>query len=290
MNFETLKRFITEKMKMTEVYQPLVIRTLIENGGSASTRQLALAALPYDTSQVEYYEQVMKRWPKITLKKHDIISYQRDKFALNANVSLLSEYQKAELTSLCTQKIQEFLDAKLIQQQKAKIPTHISGLMRYEVLRRAKSRCVLCGITKEQRALDVDHLNKNLGFSPEDREENIRRIGEVAKLFADAGVIGMTAFISPYRIDRDNARALLDDGRFVEIFVDCPLEVCEARDTKGLYQKARAGEIKEFTGISAPYEAPSQPELIVNTNDQSLEECTERVITLLESKGLIPTS
>ena len=133
-------------------------------------------------------------------------------------------------------------------------------------------------------------LNKNLGFSPEDREENIRRIGEVAKLFADAGVIAMTAFIAPYRADRDNARDLLDDGRFVEVFVDCPLEVCEARDTKGLYQKARAGEIKEFTGISAPYEAPPHPELTVNTSDQNLEECTERVITLLESKGLIPIS
>ena len=133
-------------------------------------------------------------------------------------------------------------------------------------------------------------LNKNLGFSPEDREENIRRIGEVAKLFADAGVIAMTAFISPYRVDRDNARDLLDKGRFVEIFVDCPLEVCEARDTKGLYKKARAGEIKEFTGISAPYEVPPHPELIVNTGSQTLEECTERVIALLESKGLIPAS
>ena len=133
-------------------------------------------------------------------------------------------------------------------------------------------------------------LNKNLGFSPEDREENIRRIGEVAKLFVDAGVIGMTAFISPYRTDRDNARDLLDEGRFVEVFVDCPLEVCEARDTKGLYKKARAGEIKEFTGISAPYEAPAQPELTVNTSDQSLEECTANVIALLESKGLIPVS
>jgi adenylylsulfate kinase len=133
-------------------------------------------------------------------------------------------------------------------------------------------------------------LNKNLGFSPEDREENIRRIGEVAKLFADAGVIAMTAFISPYRADRDNARDLLDEGRFVEIFTDCPLEVCEARDTKGLYKKARAGEIKEFTGISAPYEAPPHPELTVNTSDQSLEECTANVIALLESKGLIPVS
>ena len=131
-------------------------------------------------------------------------------------------------------------------------------------------------------------LNKNLGFSPEDREENIRRIGEVAKLFNDAGVIAMTAFISPYRTDRDDARDLLDEGRFVEVFVDCPLEVCEARDTKGLYQKARAGEIKEFTGISAPYEAPAQPELTVNTASLTLDECTERVIALLESKGLIP--
>lgn len=131
-------------------------------------------------------------------------------------------------------------------------------------------------------------LNKNLGFSPEDREENIRRIGEVAKLFNEAGVIVMTAFISPYRTDRDNARDLLDEGRFVEVFVDCPLEVCEARDTKGLYQKARAGEIKEFTGISAPYEAPVQPELTVNTDSLTLDECTERVIAFLESKGLIP--
>ena len=133
-------------------------------------------------------------------------------------------------------------------------------------------------------------LNKNLGFSPEDREENIRRIGEVAKLFADAGVIAMTAFISPYHADRDNARDLLDEERFVEVFVDCPLEVCEARDTKGLYKKARAGEIKEFTGISAPYEVPTQPELTVNTGNQSLEECTEHVIAILESKELIPAS
>ncbi len=133
-------------------------------------------------------------------------------------------------------------------------------------------------------------LNKNLGFSPEDREENIRRIGEVAKLFTDAGVIAMTAFISPYRTDRDNARDLLDEGRFVEVFVDCPLEVCEARDTKGLYKKARAGEIKEFTGISAPYEAPPHPELTVDTGSQTLEECAERVVALLESKGLVPVS
>ena len=104
-------------------------------------------------------------------------------------------------------------------------------------------------------------LNKNLGFSPEDREENIRRVGEVAKLFVDAGTVVMTAFISPYRADRDQARDLIAEDRFVEVFVECPLDVCEERDTKGLYKKARSGEIKEFTGISAPYEAPKTPEV-----------------------------
>jgi adenylylsulfate kinase len=131
-------------------------------------------------------------------------------------------------------------------------------------------------------------LNKNLGFSPEDREENIRRIGEVAKLFADAGVIAMTAFISPYRADRDNARALLDEGQFVEVFADCALEVCEERDSKGLYKRARAGEIKEFTGISAPYEAPSNPEVAVDTGKQSLVESAQAVVDFLEGAGLIP--
>lgn len=131
-------------------------------------------------------------------------------------------------------------------------------------------------------------LNKNLGFSPADREENIRRIGEVAKLFADAGTIVLTAFISPYRTDRDQARALIVDGRFVEVFVDCPLEVCEERDTKGLYKKARAGEIKEFTGISAPYEPPLNPEVTVNTAVLSIEECAQAVVTILIKAGLVP--
>src|SRR4249920_2649585 len=114
-------------------------------------------------------------------------------------------------------------------------------------------------------------LNKNLGFSPEDRTENIRRIGEVAKLFTDAGVVALTAFISPYRADRDQVRKIMADGDFVEVFVDCPVEVCEERDVKGLYKKARAGEIKEFTGISAPYEAPGSPELTIKTSGQSVE-------------------
>ena len=131
-------------------------------------------------------------------------------------------------------------------------------------------------------------LNKNLGFSPEDREENIRRIGEVAKLFSDAGTIVMTAFISPYRADRDQARALIAEGRFVEVFVDCPLEVCEERDTKGLYKKARSGEIKEFTGISAPYEQPLNPEVIVNSGELSIEECAEAVVSALVNAGLVP--
>ena len=130
-------------------------------------------------------------------------------------------------------------------------------------------------------------LNKNLGFSPEDREENIRRIGEVAKLFADAGVITTTAFISPYRKDRDKAREILEDGRFIEVFVDCPLEVCESRDPKGLYKKARAGEIKEFTGIDAPYEVPENAEIVINTNDLDLPASTQKVIDYLSDKGTL---
>jgi adenylylsulfate kinase len=130
-------------------------------------------------------------------------------------------------------------------------------------------------------------LNKNLGFSPEDRTENIRRIGEVAKLFTDAGVVALTAFISPYRADRDQVRALMGDGDFVEVHVDCPVEVCEQRDVKGLYKKARAGEIKEFTGISAPYEAPANAELTINTSGQSVEESAKQILAYLESKGIV---
>lgn len=127
-------------------------------------------------------------------------------------------------------------------------------------------------------------LNKDLGFSPADREENIRRIGEVANLFADAGIIALTAFISPYRADRDQARAISGDS-FVEVYVKCDLEVCEARDPKGLYKKARAGLIPEFTGISAPYEAPENPELVVDTSRESLQESATRVLAYLEERG-----
>jgi adenylylsulfate kinase len=130
-------------------------------------------------------------------------------------------------------------------------------------------------------------LNKNLGFSPEDREENIRRIGEVSKLFADAGIITMTAFISPYRADRDKARELVESGRFIEVYVKVPLDVAEQRDPKGLYKKARAGEIKEFTGIDAPYEEPDKAELVIDTSEYNLEESRDIVLEYLRSNGII---
>ncbi len=131
-------------------------------------------------------------------------------------------------------------------------------------------------------------LNKDLGFSPADRNENIRRIGEVAKLFTVAGVINVTAFISPYRTDRDQARRIMADGEFVEVFVDCPVSVCEQRDPKGHYKKARAGEIGEFTGVSAPYEAPLHPEIVVHTDRQSEDECVQTILTYLEERGYVP--
>lgn len=130
-------------------------------------------------------------------------------------------------------------------------------------------------------------LNKNLGFSPEDREENIRRIGEVSKLFADAGVITMTAFISPYRADRDKARELVESGRFIEVYVKVPLAIAEERDPKGLYKKARAGEIKEFTGIDAPYEEPENAELVIDTSEHDLEQSKNIVIEYLENHGVV---
>lgn len=130
-------------------------------------------------------------------------------------------------------------------------------------------------------------LNKNLGFSPQDREENIRRIGEVAKLFTDAGLIAMTAFISPYRADRRKARELLNSGEFIEVYAKVPIEVAEQRDPKGLYKKARAGEIKEFTGISAPYEEPENPEIVVDTSVLSLEESADKIITYLAQSGIM---
>jgi len=124
-------------------------------------------------------------------------------------------------------------------------------------------------------------LNKNLGFSPEDRTENIRRIGEVAKLFVDAGIMVGTAFISPYRADRDQVRALVEDGDMLEIFLTCDLSICEQRDPKGLYKKARAGEITDFTGISAPYEEPRNPEIVIDSGVLPVDKCAQMVIDYL---------
>jgi adenylylsulfate kinase len=132
-------------------------------------------------------------------------------------------------------------------------------------------------------------LNKNLGFSAEDRAENIRRIGEVAKLFADAGVVTITSFVSPYRADRDIARKLHDDAKvpFIEVFIDTPVDECEKRDPKGLYKKAKAGEIKNFTGVSDPYEAPIKPELVIKSAEMKLEECVAKLAEYLEKRGVL---
>lgn len=127
----------------------------------------------------------------------------------------------------------------------------------------------------------------DLGFSEEDRSENIRRIGEMSKLFIEAGIIALTAFISPYQKDRNRVRSLVEEGDFLEIYCHCPVEVCEERDVKGLYAKARAGEIKDFTGVSSPYEPPVEPELVLNTSWQSLQECVDKVIALLRQRNII---
>ncbi|MDQ0300796.1 adenylylsulfate kinase [Salibacterium salarium] len=144
---------------------------------------------------------------------------------------------------------------------------------------------------KQTYVLDGDNvrhgLNKDLGFSPEARTENIRRIGEVAKLFVDSGQIVSTAFISPYREDRQQVRDLLQENEFIEIHVDCSLSTCEERDPKGLYKKARTGEIPSFTGVSSPYEAPENPEIVVNTEENSIEAAVDIIVKKLEDKGLV---
>lgn len=133
-------------------------------------------------------------------------------------------------------------------------------------------------------------LSSDLGFSHDDRTENIRRIGELAKLFIEAGVITITAFISPYRSDREIVRGLAPQGDFMEIFCDCPLAVCEKRDVKGLYKKARAGEISEYTGISSPYEKPENPELRIDTDGKTIEESVDLVLELLRKRGILNLS
>ena len=139
--------------------------------------------------------------------------------------------------------------------------------------------------------LDGDNIRhglcKDLGFSDLDREENIRRIGEVSKLFLDAGIIVLTAFVSPFRIDRDSARALVGENDFIEIYCAADLDICETRDTKGLYAKARKGEINDFTGISSPYEEPQSPELAIDTGNMEINECVDMVTNFLVNQKII---
>lgn len=130
-------------------------------------------------------------------------------------------------------------------------------------------------------------VNKDLTFRDEDRKENIRRIGEVAKLFVDSGQIVLTAFISPFQEDRESVRKLFEKDEFIEVYVKCPIEVCEKRDPKGLYEKARKGIISDFTGISSPYEEPEHPELIIETNQVSIEEGANAIIEFLKQHGII---
>ncbi len=167
--------------------------------------------------------------------------------------------------------------------------TGLSGSGKSTVANAVESKLLF--LNKHSYLLDGDNvrhgLNKDLGFSDEDRVENIRRIGEVAKLFVDSGAIVLTAFISPFISDRAQVRDLLPKAQFLEVFIDTPIEICEARDPKGLYKKARAGEIKNFTGIDSAYEAPESPEIHIKTAELSVEECAEQVILALQEKNYI---
>lgn len=188
--------------------------------------------------------------------------------------------------------------SKVTKEDRQKLNGHKSVVLWFTGLSGAGKSTLSVEVEKElhQRGirtyiLDGDNirhgLNKDLGFSAEDRKENIRRIGEVAKLMVDAGIVTLTAFISPYREDREMVRQLLGEKEFIEIYVKCSLEECERRDPKGLYKKARAGEIKGFTGIDDPYEEPENPELVVETDKQTLEESVKQTIAYLEENGYL---
>ena len=165
--------------------------------------------------------------------------------------------------------------------------TGLSGSGKSTVARRVERHLLEAGV--RAYVLDGDNLrhglNGDLGFTAEDRTENIRRVGEVARLMADAGLVVLSAFVSPYAADRDRVRGLVPGGRFIEVFVDTPLAVCEARDPKGLYKKARAGVISDFTGISAPYEAPPAPEVHLQTDGKSIDVCAAEVMQGIRDRG-----
>ncbi len=199
------------------------------------------------------------------------------------------DHQEANLTKQCAKISRE--DRENLNGHRSFILwfTGLSGAGKSTIAHRLEERLFENAI--RTYVLDGDNvrtgLNKGLGFSAEDREENIRRIGQVAKLFVDAGLVALTAFISPYKKDRAVARSLVGNDEFVEIYVKCPLETCEQRDVKGLYEKARLGEIKGFTGIDDPYEEPESPEIILETDKVNLEQCVERILNFLEARGLV---
>jgi adenylyl-sulfate kinase len=167
--------------------------------------------------------------------------------------------------------------------------TGLSGSGKSTIARELEARLLVAG--HAAYTMDGDRirrgLNSDLGFSPEDRDENIRRIGEVAALFAEAGLIAITAFISPYQKGREAARAKAPDGHFIEVYCSAPLAVCEARDPKGLYQKARAGQLLDFTGVDAPYEPPVNPEVVLRTDSLGVEACAEAVLGVLRHRRLV---
>lgn len=188
--------------------------------------------------------------------------------------------------------------SKITKLDRNRLSGHRSAILWFTGLSGSGKSTLACAVEEElfkkgirTYVLDGDAvrkgLNRDLAFSAEDREENIRRIGEVAKLFVDAGVVVLTAFISPYRKDRAIVRSLVGMEEFVEIYVKCPIAICQQRDTKGLYGKARLGMIKQLTGIDDPYEEPERPEIIIETDKVSVEQSIEEIITFLETKKVI---
>jgi adenylylsulfate kinase len=189
-------------------------------------------------------------------------------------------------------------NATVTRQRREQLNGHKSALLWFTGLS-GSGKSTLAHIVEEQLyrrgcgtiVFDGDNVRhglcSDLGFSLTDRAENIRRIGEMSKLFLEAGVIALTAFISPFRKDRELVRRLVGTDNFIEIYCDCPIEICEARDVKGLYKRARAGEIREFTGISSPYEAPENPDLVLDSGRAPLETCVQAVIELMITRGII---
>lgn len=203
-----------------------------------------------------------------------------------------------EVTPLMTTKNIVWQESKVSREDRYKLNNHKSCLIWFTGLSGAGKSTLAIAVEKElydygirSYVLDGDNirhgLNSNLGFSPEDRKENIRRIGEVSRLFVDAGLFALSAFISPYREDRQMVRERMAPGEFIEVYVKCPIEVCEMRDPKGLYKKARKGEIRDFTGISAPYEEPLHPEIIIESHKQTVEQSVDQVIDYLKDHGFL---